>query len=312
MAVIEQTFELKESEKVEYGKAQPKRAGETVSRFVIASYNIRYAVGRYLISGGLLRRIGLSGKRNRAAKVANNIRRAARAFAEGTLLPPVDVLALQEADRETSRAGGHHIARELAEQLEMSWIHVPAGLPRGVAPKKRQWWLDFEEEIELFDRGDTGLALLGHFPIEEVLRLDLPWTDCAWRPRLSMGATIRFPNGGVRLFNSHIDPHTSDFGQNKQLQVVIDRARQSALPTIVLGDFNTLSRDKCRAVRRLLEAEGYVTPFPSGTATWRGAGLRLQADWIFVRGVEVTRWGVARPLAVSDHWPIWAEISIMS
>jgi endonuclease/exonuclease/phosphatase family metal-dependent hydrolase len=34
----------------------------------------------------------------------------------------------------------------------------------------------------------------------------------------------------------------------------------------------------------------------------------MHADWIFVRGVGIERWGVARPLNVSDHWPIWAEI----
>ena len=43
-------------------------------------------------------------------------------------------------------------------------------------------------------------------------------------------------------------------------------------------------------------------------ATWRGAGLRFHADWIFVNGVNVKRWGVVKPMSVSDHWPIWAEI----
>jgi endonuclease/exonuclease/phosphatase family metal-dependent hydrolase len=311
MATIEQTaVELAESERVEFGNANPKRASEAVSKFVIASYNIRYAAGRYLISGGLLRRASLLQTRNRSDKVANNIRLAAEAFSAGRILPPVDVLALQEADKETTRAGKHHIACELAEELGMSWVHVPAGLPRGVAPKKGQWWLNFEEQIELFDPGDTGVALLSHFPIQDVVRIDLPWAECAWRPRLSIGATIRLGNESVRLFNSHIDPHSAVSGQIDQLQVVLDQARQSNKPTVVLGDFNTLSNRKCVETRRALESEGYVTPFPTGTATWRGAGIRLQADWIFVRGLKITRWGVARPLNVSDHWPIWVEIHV--
>ena len=65
---------------------------------------------------------------------------------------------------------------------------------------------------------------------------------------------------------------------------------------------------KCIETREFLEARGYTTPFPTGTATWRGGGLRMHADWIFVRGVKIERWGVARPLNVSDHWPIWAEV----
>jgi endonuclease/exonuclease/phosphatase family metal-dependent hydrolase len=36
----------------------------------------------------------------------------------------------------------------------------------------------------------------------------------------------------------------------------------------------------------------------------------LHADWIFVRNAKAGRWGVARPLSVSDHWPIWAEIDL--
>jgi len=59
-----------------------------------------------------------------------------------------------------------------------------------------------------------------------------------------------------------------------------------------------------------MAAHDFSTPFPTSIATWRGAGLRFHADWIFVRDLQADRWGVARPLKVSDHWPIWAEISL--
>jgi len=81
---------------------------------------------------------------------------------------------------------------------------------------------------------------------------------------------------------------------------------------IGLGDFNTLSKTKCTETRRFLESKGYQSAFPTGTPTWRGAGLRLHADWVFTKGVVVERWGVAKPLSVSDHWPVWVEISIKS
>jgi len=225
-------------------------------------------------------------------------------------LPTADVIALQEADKETLRAGRHHVARELAEQLNMSWVHAPAGIPRGVNPKKRQWWLDFEEPIELFDKGNTGVALLSHYPLQDVVRIDLPWAECLWRPRLSVGATVRVGANEVRIFNSHIDPHSAVLGQIEQLQVVLQHAKESNKPTIILGDFNTLSNRKCNETRRLLEFEGYTTPFPTGTATWRGAGIRLHADWIFSRSLQVRSWGVARPLNVSDHWPVWVEFEV--
>jgi len=305
-------IDLGKSENIEFGNIEPTHVARTpIARFVIASYNIRYAAGPYLISGGLLRKARLGGdERRRDEHIARNIRTAAEAFSAGRLLPRIDVLALQEADKETVRAGRHHVARELAQTLKMSWIHVPAGLPRGVQPQKRQWWLDFEKEIDLFDSGDTGVALLSHFPLQDVERIDLPWSECPWRPRSSVGATIQIGVESVRVFNSHIDPHSAAGGQIEQLEVVLQHARASSQPTIILGDFNTLSRRKCLETRRLLESEGYTTPFPTGTATWRGAGIRLHADWIFVRDLKVLRWGVARPLNVSDHWPIWAEIAL--
>ncbi len=312
MATTGQTkTETSDSGKIEFGNIPANKAGDPgTSKFVVASYNIRYAVGRYLISSGLLRKARLLSAAGRREKVSRNIELAAAAFRDAKVLPRVDVLGLQEADKETGRAGGHHVARELAEALQMSWIHVPAGIPRGTTPQPRQWWLDFEEQINIYDPGDTGIALLSHFPLHDVVRIDLPWSECGWRPRLSMAATVSIGAGKIRVFNSHIDPHSAVHGQLEQLQVVLYHAAKSVEPVIMLGDFNTLSNRKCLEVRRLLESHGYVTPFATGTATWRGAAIRLHADWIFVRGLKIARWGVSRPLNVSDHWPIWAEIEL--
>lgn len=302
---------LEESEKIEFGEARSNQsAADDTSTIVVASYNIRYAVGRFLISGGVLRKAGLRGNGRRGQHVARNIGAAARAFAEGRLLPCADVIALQEADKRTKRAGGHHVARELAEAMLMDWIHVPAGIPRGVKPKTRQWWLDFEEPIGLDDTGDTGIALLSRLPLSDPKRIDLPWEECAWRPRLAMAATVSAGARSVRIFNAHIDPHAAINGQLKQLEVLVQEADRNTGATLILGDFNTLSKNKALETRSFMQASGYSTPFPSGTSTWRGAGIRLHADWIFYRDLTITNWGVARPLNVSDHWPIWVEINL--
>ena len=299
---------LSDSEKLEFGE----NSNHPVShdhKFVVASYNIRYARGPYLISGGLRRKLGLMSLTRRPQHVRRLISAAARALSDGRFLPRADVIALQEADKQTVRTGGHHVAKELAAELGMYWVHAPAGIPRGVAPVKRQWWLDFEEPIDLHDTGDTGVALLSRLPLSDVERIDLPWQECLWRPRLAMAATISLGPNQIRLFNAHVDPHAAVDGQIAQLEVVAEQAEAATGPAIILGDFNTLSRQKCLDTRRFLEARGYTTPLQTGTATWRGAGLRMHADWIFTRGVRIQRWGVARLLLnVSDHWPIWAEV----
>ncbi len=301
---------LNDSEKLELEEASEQpRESFTDNKLVVASYNIRYARGRYLLSGGIRRKLGLMSLAQRPQHVSRQISIAARAFSEGTLLPCPDVIALQEADKRTVRTGGHHVAKELAAQLNMNWAHAPAGIPRGIAPVKRQWWLDFEEPIDLHDAGDTGVALLSRLRLSDVTRIDLPWHECPWRPRLAMAATIAAGAQEIRLFNAHVDPHAAIGGQLAQLETIATQAEAATVPTMILGDFNTLSRQKCVETRSFLESRGYTTPFPTGTATWRG-GLRMHADWIFTRGLNVVRWGVARPLNVSDHWPIWVEIGL--
>ena len=301
---------LSEAERLEFGANTNAPAELNRSSLIIASYNIRYARGSHLISGGLLRKVRLMNLANRPTHIGANIRTAAAAFSNGRLLPGVDVLALQEADKRTVRSGGHHVASELAAELKMNWVHAPAGIPRGIKPVTRQWWLDFEEPIDLNDDGDTGVALLSRLPLTEVTRIDLPWHECPWRPRLAIAATISLGQSHLRIFNAHVDPHAAAGGQLEQLEAIGMQAESSDIPTLILGDFNTLSDKKCKETRRYLESKGYKTAFPTGTATWRGAGLRLHADWVFSKGVSIKRWGVAKPLGVSDHWPIWVEVEL--
>ena len=300
---------LNDREKLEFGPAVATNQEQRLSKIVIASYNIRYARGPYLISGGLIRKAKLMSLNERPLLIARHISLAAKAFSDRKLLPAPHVLLLQEADKRTERAGGHHVAQELATELGMSWIHAPAGIPRGIKPVKRQWWLDFEEPINLHDLGDTGVAFLSRLPLSDVARIDLPWHECPWRPRIALAATVSSGSFKLRIFNAHVDPHAAVDGQLEQLEAIAEEAARTTQPSMVLGDFNTLSKKKSLETRSFLESRGYVTPFKTGTATWRGAGLRLHADWIFARGINITRFGVARPLSVSDHWPIWAEVS---
>ncbi|HEY3103524.1 MAG TPA: endonuclease/exonuclease/phosphatase family protein [Pyrinomonadaceae bacterium] len=281
------------------------------SSLVLASYNIRYAVGRYLIASGMLRKFGHNFPPNRELTIKHNIAKAARAFSENRLLPTPDILALQEADKRTGRAGGQHIAAQLAEKMGVQYVHVGIGLPTGTKPKQREWWLNFEEQVAIDDSGDMGVALLSRVALHDIERIDLPWHDCPWRPRVAVAATTNWRDQKLRLFNVHIDPHGPLDNQHQQTEAVLEIAEQHKGPTVISGDFNTLSKQKAIEIRKLMESSGYTTPFPTDVATWRGAGIvRFHADWIFGRGVQFKRWGVATPLNVSDHWPVWAEIEL--
>lgn len=296
---------------VELGSFAPDAPARAERKsLVIVSYNIRYAVGSFLITGSLLRRVHLSRPGRRARLVARHIERAAHALSDGALLPPADILALQEADRETLRAGRIHVARELARRLQMCYAHAALNLPRDEEPQPKQWYLDFEEHIPQTDQGDTGVAMLSRLPFKRVARVDLPWTACAWRPRLALASSFDVDGQTLHIFNSHIDPHASTAEQLEQHAAVIACADEAKGATVLLGDFNTLTRTACLRVREFMEARGYHSPLPTRVATWRAGLIRLHPDWIFVRGARVFRWGVARPLGVSDHWPVWVELGL--
>ncbi len=305
--------DTKAEPEIERGDFAPRNfTAEQSTKIVIATFNIRYAVGSFLITGSLFRRIGIKRPARRPRLIEHNIRQAAQAFTDGRRMPVPDVIALQEADRKTLRAGGRHVAREMAEKLRMNYVHTAAEVPHGEPPKSKQWYLDFEEHISGEDTGDTGVAILSRLPFEKISRIDLPWFDCPWRPRLALGASVRITDKRMHIYNAHIDPHASTRQQLAQHEAILAHAEESGGdgPIVLLGDFNTLTSPSRFATRSLLESRGFQTPLPTGTATWRAGLYRLHADWIFTRGVCVTRWGVARPLSVSDHWPVWAEIDL--
>jgi endonuclease/exonuclease/phosphatase family metal-dependent hydrolase len=280
------------------------------SRLVVVTYNIRYAVGSHLIGGSLLRRAGLGRPGRRPRLVEHNIRKASRILAEGVHLPKADVVALQEADRVTLRAGGRHVARELADSLGMNYVRAHVPTPADVEPGDRKWWLDFEERMQRGEEGDTGVALLSRLPLSDASRIELPWGVCPWRPRLAVAASVPFGGRVLRVCNAHVDTHATIEGQLEQHRTLLAHAERSAgsEPTVLLGDFNTLNDEGRRAARSLLESNGYTTPLPTNTATWRSGPIRHHFDWIFVRGARVLRWGVARVTGISDHWPVWVEI----
>ncbi|HKQ99858.1 MAG TPA: endonuclease/exonuclease/phosphatase family protein [Pyrinomonadaceae bacterium] len=298
-------------EGVELDDFTPTGRLETARRtLVIVSYNIRYAVGSFLITGSIGRRLGLRRPKRRPLLVERHLESAALALSNGVRLPVADIVALQEADKRTMRAGGHDVARELASRLRMRYARAAAETPHDEEPKSKQWYLDFEEHMEAGEEGDTGVAILSSLPFAGVARIDLPWSDCAWRPKLALAARVESQGRALHVFNSHIDPHATIEGQLEQHGAILSMTRDLQGAVVLLGDFNTLSKRSCLEMRRLLESHGFTTPFATGEATWRAGLIRLHTDWIFVRGAKVKRCGVARGLSVSDHWPVWAEVEL--
>jgi endonuclease/exonuclease/phosphatase family metal-dependent hydrolase len=280
------------------------------STFILSTFNIRYAVGSRLISGSLQRRLGLTGHSRRLDVINKNIKTAADFLSDGKHIPRPDIVALQEADVGTARSAHQDVAGALSDMLSMVFAHAPSMIPAGHDPASKQWYLDFEEKIATGDTGDTGIAILANTGFDKVQRIELPWTECPSRPRLAMASTFGYCGLKFMVLNAHIDPHADIRGQLQQHRAIMEFADYNRLPTVYAGDFNTLSATSRRSMRELLEGNGFSTPMPDRVATWRAGLIRLHTDWIFTRDLEIRRWGVGKPLRVSDHWPVWAEIQL--
>jgi hypothetical protein len=71
---------LAETEKLEFGNHSSNRTADVErSTLIVASYNIRYARGPYLIPGGIARKLGLMSLAHRPQHIGDMISVAARA-----------------------------------------------------------------------------------------------------------------------------------------------------------------------------------------------------------------------------------------
>ena len=78
------------------------------------------------------------------------------------------------------------------------------------------------------------------------------------------------------------------------------------------GQVRVNSRRVQASYRLILGDEVRVPPVRQPDAMNAPPPARLHTDWIFARGVGFKRCGVVRPFGVSDHWPVWAEIEMLT
>lgn len=219
-----------------------------------------------------------------------------------SLLGHAALIGLQEVDRNKRRTHNTNTARELAEALGMyyAWAAPPAPPAKGNAQA--------EEE--------TGVEILSPYPLTDVRRIVLPVEGPAGRRRVALGATVRIGPGTLRFYSVHAETRISVEQRTEQLRAVLDDLAQlpQAQPAIVLGDFNTWQPNAAREVKQLFTRAGFTTPFPAEQATFYRnilvGVIEIKLDWVWLRGVRPLRYGIARKVEISDHWPLWADVKL--
>jgi endonuclease/exonuclease/phosphatase family metal-dependent hydrolase len=206
------------------------------------------------------------------------------------------IIGLQEADRNKKRSGYTNTARLLADELGMYYAWA--------APPLSERSKEQEEE--------TGVAILSPYQMSDVTRLVLPNEGPGGRRRAAIGATIRIGQHVIRVYSVHSETRISTDNKLEQLQAVVRDLRNYPKATgfVVLGDFNTLEPQAIENTTQLFTEEGFETPFPNGMKTWKTFILELKLDWIWLRGLRPSDYGVDRKVTYSDHFPMWVKINL--
>ncbi|MFY9622586.1 MAG: endonuclease/exonuclease/phosphatase family protein [Pyrinomonadaceae bacterium] len=264
-----------EAHLLESGKAQTLADPPRANELKIVSYNIRWRSGKDL------------------QQIIHWLKDA------GSVRPAI--IGLQEVDRARKRSGNTNHAKGIADQLGMYYAWTA---PHVAKSGER------EEE--------TGVAILSPYPLSEVTRIVLPNPGPGGRRRVAIGATLQIGKTSVRVYSVHGETRLAERKKVEQQQAVLDDLQKfpKGMPVIILGDFNTWEAPAIKDTRKLFTTAGFETPFPDDESTFRQKivlfDLKLKLDWIWMRGLTPTSYGIDRNLKVSDHFPLWTVATLIS
>ncbi|WP_224361581.1 endonuclease/exonuclease/phosphatase family protein [Hyalangium versicolor] len=204
-----------------------------------------------------------------------------------------DVVALQEVDLGSRRAGGLDQTAVLAEQ---------AGLP---------YHAHFRT-TDLYG-GAYGIALLSRFPLESLAQYPLPVPRGA-EPRTLVHAVVQVAGREISVYLTHLirRPFNGDV-RVRQSALIAGMMARDPRPKLLMGDFNDDPDSRpVRLLRRgltdVVAASGhgsdgtYPLPFPFSPA--------LRIDYVLAcDSFEPVRSAVLR-VGASDHYPVIADVRL--
>ncbi|HYO63620.1 MAG TPA: endonuclease/exonuclease/phosphatase family protein [Pyrinomonadaceae bacterium] len=264
-----------EAHLLETGQAARLReaAAAAAGEFKVVSYNIRWRGGE-------------------------DLQRLVELLRQDAEVGGAAVIGLQEVDRNKKRTRNVNTARLMADSLGMhyAWAAPPTPPDDDAEP---------EEE-------ETGVALLSLYPLADVRRIVLPHEGPGKRRRVALGATVRVGGRDVRVYSVHGETRIKMEQRVEQLGAVLEDLRRlpPTVPSVVLGDFNTIRGRDVRACVKLFTESGFSTPIPHDRSTFKVLLLKLKLDWIWLRGFEAVGSGIDRDIGLSDHWPLWVRVRL--
>lgn len=231
------------------------------------------------------------------------------------------ILGLQEVDRNKKRTGNKNTAKFLAEELGMyyAWAAPIAPdsetrSPQARNPRRRSAArVEEGSPVGVVAEEETGVVILSSYPLSQVHRIVLPHEGPGRRRRVALGATVTLGQTSLRVYSVHSETRISVDRKLDQMKAVLDDLAHypKGMPAVVLGDFNTWEQDAVAKTSKLFTAENFHTPFDEQATFFRRVlfvSVDLKLDWIWLRNLEHSSYGVNRRIELSDHWPLWVVL----
>jgi len=213
-------------------------------------------------------------------KFAEHVDRAIALLSRPGPLRGADLLVMEEMDEPATR--------RIAEALGLNYVYVPSA----VHPATQR---------------DFGVSILSPWPLEDPRKLRLPHQHRFRKLRRSAAvATLRGPDGPVRVYGVHLESPTGLWGGDRrdQSRTILGDLVGWAGPVVVAGDFN--GRGGADEIAR----QGFFW----ATRKVRRTASLFSFDHILARGLcaaGANAAGAARDdLDASDHDPVWAVLGL--
>jgi endonuclease/exonuclease/phosphatase family metal-dependent hydrolase len=205
------------------------------------------------------------------------------------------IMGLQEVDRRKKRSGNNNTAKMIADGLGLhyAWAAPPSAKPN--------------------DEEETGVAIFSVYPLSDIRRIVLPHRGPNGRRRVALGATVDIDNRRWRVYSAHAETRISFDKKLEQFKAVLDDLAQypSDTPAIIMGDLNTWEAGAGRKTIKFFTDAGLKTSFgkePTFRRRVMFVPIELELDWVWLRGLETTSFGIDRTIEISDHWPLWTNV----
>ena len=151
-----------------------------------------------------------------------------------------DLVILCEVDNGMGRSGGRHVARDLAEALQMSYAFAVSYLVLED---------DFGENVERRPNGLAlaGTAILSRLPIRSAVNVDLPElrdkfssSEKRLGRKRALQVELELDDGPLQVGAAHLDSNAGPGGRARQMAALLSSLSGRAL---VGGDFNSTTYD---------------------------------------------------------------------